>query len=224
MHIHRKAAVVAGALFIVATASSLISFLGILDPLLSAPDYLTKIAGNENFVKTGVLFELVNNAAIVAISIVLFPVLRTYSMALALAYIATRVFESVIITIGDISILSLATLGQAYLVADAQQAASLQTTAEALMAIYQWTFLLGPGIVLCFTALILNFVLYQSKLVPVTLSIWGLIGAVLLFAGDILAVYGYDYVLLFAAPIALQEMAFAVWLIVRGFNTSTAKS
>ena len=85
MSTFRKAAITAGTLFIVATVSSLISYLGILDPILTAPDYLSQVAKNENLVITGVLFELVNNIAIVAIAIVLFPVLRTYSMTLALA-------------------------------------------------------------------------------------------------------------------------------------------
>ncbi len=143
-------------------------------------------------------------------------------MALALAYIATRVLESVIITIGDISVLSLATLGQEFLTADAQQLIGIQASADALLAVQQWTFLLGPGVVLSITALILNYVLLKSKMVPVFLSVWGLVGAGLLLTGDILAVYGYDYVLTFAVPFALQEMAFAVWLIVRGFNTPTA--
>ena len=224
MSTFRKAAITAGTLFIVATVSSLISYLGILDPILTAPDYLSQVAKNENLVITGVLFELVNNIAIVAIAVVLFPVLRTYSMTLALAYIVARAFESVFITLGDFAILSLVSVGQLYIGADAQSAVAFQAIADTLLTVVNWTFLLGPGVLLSFTALILNYVLYRAKLVPAFLSIWGLLGAGLLYAGDMLAIYGTDQVLLFAAPFALQEMAFAVWLIVKGFNTPAATS
>ena len=69
--------------------------------------------------------------------------------------------------------------------------------------------------------------LYQSKLVPRWISVWGLIAAVLLLAGTVLEmlevfsefpVGGRE--LIYAAPIAVNEMVLAVWLIVKGFNPS----
>ena len=39
-----------------------------------------------------------------------------------------------------------------------------------------------------------------------------------------LAIFGYDQVMLFAVPIGLQEMVFAVWLIVKGFNPASITS
>jgi hypothetical protein len=61
--------------------------------------------------------------------------------------------------------------------------------------------------------------LYQSKLVPRWLSVWGLVGAALVFLYGMIALFGPDPGLL-AILIALQEMVFAVWLIVKGFNPS----
>ena len=69
--------------------------------------------------------------------------------------------------------------------------------------------------------------LYQSKLVPRWISVWGLIAAALLLAGTVLEmlevfrnfpVAGRE--LIYAAPIAVNEMVLAVWLIVKGFNPS----
>ena len=74
--------------------------------------------------------------------------------------------------------------------------------------------------ILCARALILNYILYKSRLVPRWLSGWGLIGAILLLVADLLAIFGSDQVLLLAAPIGLQEMVFAVWLIVKGVNST----
>ena len=54
------------------------------------------------------------------------------------------------------------------------------------------------------------------------MSVWGLVGALLLWVYYLLMLFGVNqsfYVILFF-PIAVEEMVFAVWLIVKGFDTS----
>jgi len=46
----------------------------------------------------------------------------------------------------------------------------------------------------------------------------------MLFIYDVLQIWGFNLPLIVALPIALQEMAFAVWLIVKGFNSSAIDS
>jgi hypothetical protein len=67
------------------------------------------------------------------------------------------------------------------------------------------------------------YLLYQSKLIPRWLSGWGLIGAILVLAVGLLAMFGLDLGFLWA-PLAVQEMVLAVWLIVKGFNPSAIAS
>jgi hypothetical protein len=78
------------------------------------------------------------------------------------------------------------------------------------------------------SALKLNYVLYRTKLVPRGLSVWGFIGAALYFASGFLPLVGYGsrstIYLLMEAPLGLQEMAFAVWLIVKGFDPAAIAS
>jgi hypothetical protein len=74
------------------------------------------------------------------------------------------------------------------------------------------------------TALILNQILYQSKLIPRWLSGWGLLGAILIVAGGLAEPFGFSQRMLLAVPIALQEMVFAVWLFIKGFNASALAS
>jgi hypothetical protein len=70
--------------------------------------------------------------------------------------------------------------------------------------------------------------LYELKLVPQVLSIWGLIGTACVLLYGLLGLFGLtaDSITLnlLAAPIAIQEMVFAVWLIAKGFNPSPKKS
>jgi hypothetical protein len=74
------------------------------------------------------------------------------------------------------------------------------------------------------------YVFYQSKLIPRWLSGWGLIGAVLMILACVLTVVdGQPFsisgmLMLLAAPIAVQEMVLAVWLIVKGFNPTVIAS
>jgi hypothetical protein len=74
------------------------------------------------------------------------------------------------------------------------------------------------------SALILNYVLYQARLVPRWLPAWGLIGAAMILAARLMVIYGLELSsatqIVLDAPIAVQEMTFAVWLIAIGFNSS----
>ena len=61
--------------------------------------------------------------------------------------------------------------------------------------------------------------LYQSRLVPRWLSTWGLVGAALGIVPPLGGMFGLSLGIL-VAPLALQEMVMAVWLIAKGFNPS----
>jgi len=98
----------------------------------------------------------------------------------------------------------------------AGEAFSFQTAGALLLALKDWAsvpenFPYGLG------ALFLNIVLYQSELVPRWISVWGIIGAVLIIAMGFLRMYGVPAIYL-AIPLILNELVLAVWLIVVGFD------
>jgi len=70
----------------------------------------------------------------------------------------------------------------------------------------------------------LNYLLYLSKLIPRWLSVWGFAGAVLSFVAYLLQFFNINLSEFLYLPIGLQEMVFAVWLIVKGFNPSAISS
>ena len=229
MNSYRKTARIVGALFIAATVSSIVATFGLLEPILNTPDYLISVSANGTQWILGVLIDAINSAAVVAIAVMLFPILKKHSEALALGYVASRILESVILIVGHISLLLLLTLSQEYVQAGAPDAPYFGTLGTLLQAAYGWTLLLGPTIVLSLTALILNYILYQSRLVPRFFSVWGLIGALLMFAAGVLPMFGLmdpfsTITILLGLPLALNEMVLAVWLIVKGFNSSAIAS
>jgi hypothetical protein len=225
---NRKTAIMVGLLFITATVASILGSLVILEPILNAPNYLVTVYENETQVILGVLIDAINSAAVIAIAVVLYPILKKQHESMALGYVGFRILESVILIVGTISLLSLVTLSQEYAQAAVPVAPYFQTLGDLLLAVSDWAQILGAMVVFGLTALILNYLLYQSKLVPRFISVWGFIGAILMLAAGLLAMFGLGYLspitVLLGLPMALNEMVLAVWLIVKGFNSSAIAS
>lgn len=190
---------------------------------LDAADYLSAISTNDNRVIMGALFELIMAAAIFSIPVALFPILRKHSAGAARGYLSARIFEAVPLTVGAICLLVLVTLGRESVTAGATASSQFQPLGTLLLAARDWTTLIGGQVIFSLTALILNWTLYRSKLIPRLLSGWGLVGVPLMLAGGLLVVFGVvsDSSIsqtILMLPLAVQEMVFALWLIFKGFD------
>ena len=212
----------AGVFYIAATVASSLTF--VLLEFLNAPDYLINVSANENQVLGDIFIEFIWALSVVGIIVMLFPVLKKHNEALALGFSSLRFIEAISVIVGSIILLSLLTLSQEFAIVEAPGASHFQTAGTLFLAARDWVFLLGSGLVWSLSALILNYLLYQSKLIPRWLSGWGLVGAILSFANYLPQFFGIDSVVVLFLPIAVQEMIFAVWLIVKGFNPSTIAS
>ena len=226
---HRQAATIVGVLFIFATVSAMLGLLFFYPPILTGPDYLINGAAHTNQVLLGALMELVLVCTAIGTAIGLFPVLRPYGERIALGHLFFRFLEAVVITIGIVAVLSLLTLSQDFVAAAAPDAATYHAAGTLLLAVYKWTSMLGPLFFLGVNTLMYSYLLYKSKLVPRPLAILGLTGATLVFGYAMLvlfgaAVQGAAPLIVLALPIAVYEMILAVWLIVKGFNSSAIAS
>ena len=224
MTTNRKIAVVAGVLFIVATVADLISRVVLVQPILSAPDYLTKISANENQVLLGALFLFIGAAAAAGIAIALYPVLRKHNEGLALGSVGFRLIEGALYIGIVVCLLLLVTLSQESATAGTAASSAFQVQAALLMAARDS---LGEVAVLAFGlgALMYYWVFYQSRLVPRWLSAWGLVAIASLMVSGLLVMLRLTEPMsttqvVLALPIFLQEMVLAVWLIAKGFNPS----
>ena len=223
MNSNRKTAIIVGVLFITATVAYSLGVI-FLDPILGGSDYLTKASENENQVILGAFLVLIDSVAVAGIGIVIYPILKKHNETLAFGYAGARIIEGVLFIVNIIFILTLLTLSQEFVKAGAPDASYYQTLGTVLLAAGDWAFLFGFGLAFTLSALILNSLLYQSKLIPRWLSGWGFIGAVLIFAYYLLQFFSNNQVEILFLPIAVQEMVFAVWLIIKGFNSSAIDS
>jgi hypothetical protein len=223
MDSYRKTAIIVGVLFITATVAYSLGML-FLDPILGSSDYLTKASENENLVILGAFLVLIDAVAVAGIGISIYPVLKKKNETSALGYAGARIAEGILFIVNVIFILTILTLSQEFVKAGSPDASYYQTLGTILIAAGDWAFLLGFGVAFTISALILNYLLYQSKLVPRWLSGWGFVGAAMLWAYYLLQSFSIDQVDILFLPIAVQEMVFALWLIIKGFNPTAIAS
>jgi len=226
MRTYRGNAIAVGAMFIVCSAAAILSVVP-LGALVGAPVDFAKLAANDDRVVLTALIEFVWAATGMGIAIGLYPVLRKFSPALALGSVVGRVVENVFILAGTLSLLALLTVSQQAVGSAAPSA--FQGTGDALVAVREW----APGFVAVIPfgigSLMYNYVLYRSRLVPRWLSGWGLVAIVLSIVPAVYAGFTQDFGFttmnnVLSAPIGLQEMVLAVWLIVKGFSAPALAS
>ena len=225
MNTSRKIAIMVGALFLFSNVTFLLGAFVFVEPILGAPDYLTLASANRTQVVLGALLELVNGIAYVGIAVLVFPILRQRFESMALWYVGFRIIEFVMQTLSDISPLSLLRLSEEFVRAGAPESSSFQALGTLLLAERYWAFQMVT-IALVLGALMFYYMLYQSRLIPRFISVWGLIGALAVLATAMLDTFGISPGSLefLGVLMLLNELFLGVWLIVKGFNPSAIAS
>jgi uncharacterized protein DUF4386 len=215
----RRLALIAGVLFAITFATSIPAVL-LYDPVLNDPNYIVG-AGADTRVLAGAFLELLLIVANIGTALALFPVLRRRNEGLALGYVTARLVECGFIAVGLISLLSVVTLRQDAPAADSQ---SLVAIGQSLVAIHDWTFVLGPGFVVGIgNGLLLGYLMFRSGLVPRRMAMLGLVGGPLVCASGIAVMFGAFEAgsagqIVATLPEIAWEASLAVYLIVRGFK------
>jgi hypothetical protein len=218
----RRTAFVAGLLFIITFVVSIPAALVLYTPMLDHPNYIVG-AGADSRIALGALLEMILIVANIGTAVVLFPILKRQNESLALGYVTARVMESAFIAVGILSLLAVVTLRQD---AGAAGGDSLVMDGRSLVAIHDWTFLLGPGWVVGLgNGLLLGYLMYRSGLVPRGMAMLGLIGGPLIIAsgtGVLFDVFesGSGPQVIATVPEFLWELSLGIYLIVKGFKPS----
>ena len=150
------------------------------------------------------LIELISGVAVIGIAVIMFPILKTYNEKLDLGYIIIKIIEGGLMIIAGIMFLSQNTL---------------------LLEIRDWIYV-SHAYIFILGALIFYYLLYQSKLIPRYISVWGVIAVIMLLVGNLLEIMGFSLAMLIFLflPIMLNEVFLAIWLIAKGFNEDAITS
>lgn len=214
---HRKTAIVVGALFIAADIALVLSRV-FTSGLLDGPDYLAQVAAQQNRLVIGALCVLAGGFLLAAVPLAMYPIFRKYNEAMAMGYV---VFRGALETLTYIALatswLLLVGLSRDYVKAGSPDAPQFGTLGGLLLRAQGSISADMTSIVFSLGALMFAYLFYQSRLIPRWLSIWGLAGALAYLAVPLLSLFGFSAGVLFA-PLAVQEIVLAVWLIARGFD------
>jgi hypothetical protein len=223
MNTNKASAIIIGVLFIAATTFYMIGQ-SIHGPITASSDYLEHVYPDQQTVIAGVLIELIGILAIPMIAVFFYPVLRKYSQVMSLGYLVFRSLEALLLLVVSIYTLSLIHISKGFLGLTGANGMSYLEIGASVQAMSHWTFLLSVSIVFPLTALMLNAVLYQSRLVPRFISVWGILAAMLLLTGAVVDVFGLlsgisrsALEVILTVPIAANEIVLALWLIIKGF-------
>jgi hypothetical protein len=220
----RKIALLGGVFYLITFAASFPA-LFLLGPVLDDPRYVLG-AGADGRVTLGALLDIVNALACVGTAVSLFPLVRRQDEATALGFVTSRVLEAATIMIGVVALLAVVTLRRDLHTAAGPEADALVDTGRALVAVRNWTFLLGPSLMASLNALLLGSLLYRSRLVPRFIPAMGLIGAPLLLAATVAVLFGaFAQVSPVSAiatlPVAAWELCVGVYMTFWGFRRSS---
>ncbi len=224
MNSARKIALVTGVFFMITIIPSPIAQFVLYDSVLTDVDYIVGAGADAN-VRLGAFLEVIIAIAIIGTAVTLFPLLKRQHEGFALGYVAARIFESTMIVVGIIGLLSVVTLRQEFAGVAGAEAASLVEVGRSLVAIHDWTFLLGPGLMPGLNDIMLGYLLYASRLVPRALALLGIVAGPVHFASFVAVLLGVIEAGsvgqgIASIPVAAFEVILGIWLIVKGFNPS----
>jgi len=210
-------------LFLITYITSIPAAFLLYAPVLDDANYIVG-AGADARVALGALLEVLLIIANVGTAVVLFPILKRQNEALALGYVSARLVECTFIAIGIVSLLAIVMLRQDLAAAGGGDSGSSVTVGRSLVAIHDWTFLLGPGFVVGVgNGLILGYLMYRSGLVPRGMAILGLIAGPVLCAAGIAVLFdviepGSVPQVIASAPEFVWELALGLYLTFKGFK------
>lgn len=229
MNTYRMNAVMAGALYLLGTVFGVLGAVvggEVLTSIISGNpldgmNILSLAAANSSRLTVGAFLTFMMGISLVAMTVFLYPVLRKVSKELAMGMLLFRgALEGTFYFVSTLTFLTLIAVGNTY-VATGSDSAVLQTIGNVL---YQFENLKAPVSSIIFligaTCIYLSF--YRTRLIPRWLSVWGFIGVATSMAAALLYFFHMDPGIAFYLEmvIAPQEIAMAVWLIVKGFNPS----
>lgn len=217
MTAYRKTAVIVGALYIVGTVAGVLSML-VMGDRLDSPDYLAALAADANPVKVGAMLVLVMGLALAMVPVIMFPILKRQSEALAVGYVVFRgALETALYIAGALSWLLLINVAHQSSGSSHSSGTQISTLGDLLISAGD-PITAVRDIVFSIGALTFYYLLYAARLIPRWLSGWGIAGTIGYLAAGVIAVFSTEPVVLLL-PLALQEMVMAVWLIAKGFDT-----
>ncbi len=219
-----KLAIAAGVFYLITHVTS-VSAAILYTPILYNSRYIIG-HGPDTQVILGALLEVICALGNIGTAVALFPVVKKWNEGIALGYVGLRTLESAIIAVGVVPLLAAVTLRQQLTGNTGADPTTLLTLGNTFVAFYNWTALLGPGLVCGINTILMAYLMYKSRLVPRFIPVLGLIGGPLIFALSAVKMFGPvpSWVGIAVIPIFAWEITLALRLVFKGFSSPATGS
>lgn len=222
MDVIRKKSISVGALLILSIVVGILS----IDPVIDGMDNLESVSINSNAILIRAFMQFILGLIYASIPIILYTLLKKINSCLAIGFLVFRIITVGFIFIGWLSILLLLALSQEFVTSGSPELLYFKTLDNLLRSGRDLINHVAMPLTLSVGNLMFYSILYQSKIIPNWLSLWGLIATILssvlaslLLMFDVIGIINATYVSL-AFPTALLEFVLATWLIVKGFDSN----
>lgn len=216
----RKKSIAVGVLLILSIVVGVLS----IDPVIDEMGNLESISIHSNAILIRAFMQFILALIYASIPIILYSLLKKVNTSLTIGFLVFRIIAVAFIFIGWLSILLLLGLSQEFVKAGSPELSHFQTLDTLLRSGRDLINHVAMPLILSVGNLMFYAILYQSKLIPRWLSIWGLIATVLSgIVASLLLMFGVidiitpTYISL-AFPTALFELTLALWLLTKGFS------
>ncbi len=222
---YRKLAVMVGVFFIIGTVAGVLSVV-VGDRVLGETDLLGAAAADETSLVGGALLVLVMGFPLAMVPVLLYPLFRRHNQVLAMGAVVFRgVLEAVTYMALAGLMLVTASVGREYAAAGFPTDANFDLWGGVILEAMDWAEVV-LAMVFSLGAMMLGWLFYRTRIIPRWLALWGLFGAILYFVAPLIVMFDIQNLELslttsigwLLGPLAIQEMVFAVWLLVKGFE------
>jgi hypothetical protein len=149
------------------------------------------------------LLDVVSGLAVIGIAVLLFPFFKAFNKSLSWGYLVMKFLEGALMIAAGILYMN-------------------ATTRD----LHAWIYNYPQAYVFIVSAYLFYALLLKTKLVPRYISIWGIIACITLLISNLATSFGINSPVLgvLMAPIFLNEIYLAIWLMAKGFSQSAIAS
>lgn len=225
MDTDRRGPAIAGVLTLVGMLAGALSIVEVLE----RPDYLALIPAHERGILLGAGAQLAMIPAYIGFALYLYPILKRGDEALSLGFVAFRLIAAMLHLVGVILLPLFLVVGDDVVQSAGANPPHIEVVGELLRSGRDLVNHVAVIIALVIGDSLLFRILYRWKLVPRWLSTWGFLGAGLALAASVMVLVGLADVvaplyLTLNAPLAVQTLVLALWLIARGFDMTSLEN
>ncbi|WP_299261315.1 DUF4386 domain-containing protein [uncultured Aquimarina sp.] len=218
MYSIKKIGRITGVFLLIQMILGILINVSLLGPLIFVSDFITKISENTNQVLVSVLLIIITKTIGVGVAIMLFPTFKKLNRGMSFWYLSFSVILFVISVIDNTIILSLVSFSEQYQELSVSDANNLETLGKILQGTRGWVHMMDL-LVASVPLSIFYYLMFKSRFVPRILSVLCFFAAILIFINVLSTIFGTGSMYLYM-PMAISQMTFIAWLIIRGFNST----